>query len=156
MEAVALPDRHLDLVVDGLDPVVGDAKLNRAKDAPTLAPRLAGELHELRDAAAARPTPASGRTRRRPRREARGRPPAAPPSAGSRATARCRCCPRGRRSRTGERRAGPPRASRQAQGRGRPVSLGAEVMTVVVGQHATIAPARMQKRLRRSLRTHGA
>ena len=90
MEAVALPDRHLDLVVDGLDPVVGDAKLNRAKDAPTLAPRLAGELHELRDAAAARPTPASGRTRRRPRREARGRPPAAPPSAGSRATARCR------------------------------------------------------------------
>lgn len=54
-EAVRLPDRHLDLVVDRLDAGVGDAGGHRADDAPGLAPDLLGELRELRGAAAARP-----------------------------------------------------------------------------------------------------
>ena len=54
-EAVALPDRHLDLVVHRLDAGVGDAELDRAQDAVALAPHLARELDEPRDAAPARP-----------------------------------------------------------------------------------------------------
>lgn len=54
-EPVALPYRHLDLVVGYLDAGVGDAQLHGPQDSLSLAPHLARELHELGYAASASP-----------------------------------------------------------------------------------------------------